>query len=245
MFNAGEPAFWKSLCFCVRGCSRVCLADGHRNKRKCSEEAGAEAERRKTRRHLCRHALFIMELKKFENLPGTSVSVKKNEVLTGKKIRRVIGIDPGLANTGFGIVDFLDGRYRMVSYGCITTKSSDGLSRRLLKIASTLQAVIDEFKPSEAAMEELFFVKNITSGISVAEAKGVCTLILAQNDIPLSEYKPNQIKQAVTGAVKSDKNLVEKYVKILLGLEIEPKPDHAADALAGAITHLHYNLKIC
>lgn len=73
----------------------------------------------------------------------------------------------------------------------------------------------------------------------------MCTLILAQNCIPLSEYKPNQIKQAVTGTTKSDKTIVERYVKILLGLETEPKPDHAADALAGAITHLHYNLKIC
>lgn len=179
----------------------------------------------------------------FEELPGTIIRTQKN--LSSAKKRRVLGIDPGLANTGFGVVDYFNARYRMVSYGCITTKSTDSLSERLLKIASSLQAVIDEFKPDEASMEELFFVKNITSGISVAEAKGVCTLILAQNCIPLCEYKPNQIKQAVTGTTKSDKKIVERYVKILLGLETEPKPDHAADALAGAITHLHYNLKIC
>lgn len=179
----------------------------------------------------------------FEELPGTVIRSQKN--LSSVKRRRVLGIDPGLANTGFGVVDYFNGRYRMVSYGCITTRSTESLSERLLKIASNLQAVIDEFKPDEASMEELFFVKNITSGISVAEAKGVCTLILAQNCIPLSEYKPNQIKQAVTGTTKADKTIVERYVKILLGLETEPKPDHAADALAGAITHLHYNLKIC
>ncbi len=179
----------------------------------------------------------------FGNLPGTKGGTQKNTDFS--HVRRVIGIDPGLANTGFGIVDYCNGRYRMVSYGCISTKSSESLSERLLKIASSLQTVINEFKPTEASMEELFFVKNVTSGISVAEAKGVCTLILAQNAIPLCEYKPNQIKQAVTGSTKADKELVEKYVKILLGLEVQPKPDHAADALAGAITHLHYNLKIC
>lgn len=177
----------------------------------------------------------------FEQLPGTVLAEKTGSAADRKKIRRVLGIDPGLANTGFGIVDFLSGRYRMVTYGCITTKSSDSLSCRLLKIASVLQSVIDEFAPAEAAMEELFFVKNISSGISVAEAKGVCTLVLAQNCVPLSEYKPNQIKQAVTGTAKADKALVEKYVKLLLALETEPKPDHAADALAGAITHIHYS----
>lgn len=182
----------------------------------------------------------MMMKNQFEPLPGS----EKAASLSHKKIKRVLGIDPGLANTGFGVVDFCDGRYRMVSYGCITTKSSEKLGERLLKIYSSLQSVVDEFRPDESCMEELFFVKNVTSGISVAEAKGVCTLCLAQNCIPIAEYKPNQIKQAVTGMIKADKNLVEKYVKILLGLESEPKPDHAADALACAITHLHYNLKI-
>jgi len=162
-------------------------------------------------------------------------------ILNGPKIRRVLGIDPGLANTGFGVVDFYNGKYRMVSYGCITTKSDEPLGQRLLKISSNLQKVIDEFKPDEAGMEELFFAKNVTSAISVAEAKGVCTLVLAQNCIPLSEYKPNQIKQAVTGMIKAEKDLVQRYVKILLGLESEPKPDHAADALAASITHIHYS----
>ncbi len=178
----------------------------------------------------------------FNPLPGSQQILKP---LTEFSIRRVLGIDPGLANTGFGIVDFINGRYRMVSYGCITTKADEPLGQRLLKIASSLQKVIDEFKPTEASMEELFFVKNVSSGISVAEAKGVCTLIMAQNAITLSEYKPNQIKQAVSGTTKADKKIVEKYVKILLGLETDPKPDHAADALACAITHLHYNSKIC
>ena len=90
-------------------------------------------------------------------------------------------------------------------------------------------------------METLFFARNVTSAMGVAEARGVVTLCLAQHNIPLGEYQPNQIKQAVTGTASADKELVERYVKILLGLKTEPKPDHAADALAGAITHLHYS----
>lgn len=171
----------------------------------------------------------------FESLPG---SINKSQI-EKKKILRVLGIDPGLANTGFGIVDFCNGRYRMVSYGCITTGADEPHGQRLMKIYSNLCAIIDEFKPDEAGMETLYFARNVTSALSVAEARGVCTLCLAQHGIKLGEYQPNQIKQAVTGTTKADKNLVEKYIKILLGLEVEPKPDHAADALAGAITHIH------
>ncbi len=196
--------------------------------------------------------IFMSE--KFTSLPG---SVKAEDVLSSQKgttgsgnnpgsrgsrrVRRVLGIDPGLANTGFGVVDFCDGRYRMVSYGCITTKADQPHGERLLTIYSRLCAVIDEFQPDEAGMETLYFARNVTSALSVAEARGVVTLCLAQHNIKLGEYQPNQIKQAVTGTASADKELVERYVKILLGLKTEPKPDHAADALAGAITHLHYS----
>lgn len=181
-------------------------------------------------------------MQEFEALPGT---VKHNEnPLPRKNIRRVLGIDPGLANTGFGVVDFCDGKYRMVSYGCITTKADQPHGERLLSIYNRLCAVIDEFKPDEAGMETLFFAKNVTSAMGVAEARGVVTLCLAQHCIKLGEYQPNQIKQAVTGTTKADKELVERYVKILLGLKTEPKPDHAADALAGAITHLHFAVAV-
>jgi len=180
--------------------------------------------------------IILMMQNSFESLPGSV----NTSAINKKQIRRVLGIDPGLANTGFGVVDFVNGRYRMVSYGCITTKADEPHGQRLMKIYSNLCAIIDEFKPDEAGMETLFFAKNASSAMSVAEARGVVTLCLAQHGIKLGEYQPNQIKQAVTGTTKADKVLVEKYVKILLGLEVEPKPDHAADALAGAITHLHY-----
>jgi crossover junction endodeoxyribonuclease RuvC len=96
-----------------------------------------------------------------------------------------------------------------------------------------------KYHPQEAAMETLFFARNVTSALSVAESRGVVTLCLAQHCIVFGEYSPNQIKQAVSGSCIADKTVVEKYVKILLGLETEPKPDHAADALAAAITQIH------
>jgi crossover junction endodeoxyribonuclease RuvC len=186
---------------------------------------------------------------KFSSLPGSEKAdnISSQNAAVGarshgmNRVRRVLGIDPGLANTGFGVVDFCDGRYRMVSYGCITTKADQPHGERLLTIYSRLCAVIDEFQPDEAGMETLYFARNVTSALSVAEARGVVTLCLAQHNIKLGEYQPNQIKQAVTGTAAADKELVERYVKILLGLKTEPKPDHAADALAGAITHLHYS----
>lgn len=173
----------------------------------------------------------------FTTLPG---SQKAQNDLNEKKIRRVIGIDPGLANTGFGVVDYYNGRYRMVSYGCITTGADEPHGQRLMKIYTNLCAIIDEFKPTEAGMETLYFAKNAKSAMGVSEARGVVTLCLAQKGISLGEYRPVQIKQAVSGSQNADKELVEHYVQLLLGLENPPKPDHAADALAGAITHLHY-----
>ena len=175
-------------------------------------------------------------MKKFESLPGTEFSSKSAR----GKIRRVLGLDPGLASTGFGIVDYRQGRYRMVSYGTIETSSSVPHQMRLLALYNRLCAVIDEFLPTEGAIEKLYFARNTSSAMNVSEARGVLSLCLAQHDISFGEYTPNQIKQAVTGTARADKELVEKYVKVLLALETEPKPDHAADALASAITHLHF-----
>lgn len=176
--------------------------------------------------------------KDFETLPG---SVSNTDIeISQKKVRRILGIDPGLANTGFGVIDYYNGRYRMVSYGCISTDADMPHGQRLLTIYNRLCAVIDEFKPTEAGMETLYFAKNVSSAMGVSEARGVVSLCLAQHCIALGEYTPNQIKKAVTGNTTADKELVQNYVKLLLGLEAVPRPDHAADALAGAITHVHY-----
>lgn len=190
--------------------------------------------------------------KDFISLPGTSFSERDNSskcteeagasssgFFVQKKVRRVLGIDPGLASTGYGIIDFSGNRYRMVTYGVISTEPSLPHPERLLSIYTRLISIIQEYKPQEGAMETLYFAKNVTSAMSVAEARGVATLCLAQNCIPLGEYSPNTIKQAVTGTASSGKAIVQEYVRLLLGLEVIPKPDHAADALAAAITHLH------
>ena len=158
--------------------------------------------------------------------------------------RRVIGIDPGLAHTGFGIIDAFGNNIRLVSYGVIETPSIEEHGTRLLEIYNRLVAVLMEFKPEQASMEELYFARNVSSAMSVSEAKGVVTMCLAQQALPLSMYRPNQIKYSVTGTKTADKKTVEQYVKILLNLETEPKPDHAADALAAAITHVFSTSKM-
>lgn len=158
---------------------------------------------------------------------------------SGQKKKRVLGIDPGLANTGFGIIDSINGSLSLVGYGVIETEASEDHSVRLLAIYDRLRAVIEEFSPDEAEMETLFFSHNAASALAVAEAKGVITLCLAQMNVPLYFYTPNKIKNSVTGTSFADKETVEQYVKILLHLKVVPQPDHAADALAGAITHLH------
>ena len=156
-----------------------------------------------------------------------------------KKVRRVLGIDPGLASTGYGIVDFYNNRYHLVTYGVISTEAGEPHGQRLLKIYSRLVALVQEFQPTEASMETLYFAKNVSSAMSVAAARGVVTLCLAQHCVPLGEYTPNIIKQSVTGAGSSGKAGVQEFVRLLLGMEVVPKPDHAADALAAAITHIN------
>ena len=152
---------------------------------------------------------------------------------------KVLGIDPGLANTGFGIVESVKGKLHLISYGVIETSSEESHEIRLLAIYNRLSAVIEEFKPDVAEMETLFFARNTTSALAVAEAKGVISLCAAQNAIPIFNYTQNQIKYSVCGTRNADKETVQNCVKILLKLKNPPSPDHAADALAGAITHIN------
>lgn len=154
---------------------------------------------------------------------------------------RVIGIDPGLANTGWGIIDYTNNRYSLIKYGVIETKSDESLGIRLLYLYNRLVAVLGEYKVDGAGIEKLFFARNVTSAMGVAQAQGVAELCFAQYNIPLFEYTPNQIKQAVTGVARADKETVQQCVKLLLKMEVLPKPDHAADALAAAITYCNYS----
>jgi len=158
---------------------------------------------------------------------------------TSQTDRLVIGIDPGLASTGIGLVSSRGNRLVYVHHGVIETSAKTPHAERLLFIFNELIAVLDRFSPTEAGMETLYFAKNVTSAMGVAEARGVVTLALAQRGIPLGEFTPHGIKQAVVGVARAEKAQVQESVRLLLGLAAIPKPDHAADALAAAITRLH------
>ena len=150
---------------------------------------------------------------------------------------RIMGIDPGVATIGFGVVDADRGSQKLVRYGVITTPAGIPLSRRLYQISQDMSELIEQFHPDEVAVEELFFAKNITTGIAVAHGRGVILLELERSGVPAYEYTPMQVKQAVAGYGKADKHQVMAMTARLLKMKDVPKPDDAADALALAICH--------
>jgi len=151
---------------------------------------------------------------------------------------RIIGIDPGTATTGFGVIDVDErGDYRMVDGGVIVTLPTELMPNRLITLYDELSEVIAATKPQAAAVELLYFSKNVTTGISVGQARGVILLALAKAGLIPGEYNPMQIKMAVTGYGAAKKPQVQEMVRLLLKLKALPKPDDAADALAIAITH--------
>ena len=150
---------------------------------------------------------------------------------------RILGIDPGVAIVGFGVVDSEGGTQHMVQYGAINTPANAPLAARLVQIEQDLTELLEQFKPDEVAIEELFFSKNITTGIAVAHARGVILATVEKACVPIYEYTPMQVKQAVVGYGLAEKNQVMDMTKRLLKLRAVPKPDDAADALAIAICH--------
>ena len=153
---------------------------------------------------------------------------------------RILGIDPGTAIIGYGVIDVINGKNIPVDYGVITTSPKRSAELRLLDLYVDLNGLLNEFKPDETAMEKLFFNTNTTTGIAVAKACGVIQLALVQRSLPITEYTPIQVKQTVVGYGKAEKKQVQYMVPKLLGLKETPKPDDAADALAVAITHSHH-----
>ncbi|MCZ2127591.1 MAG: crossover junction endodeoxyribonuclease RuvC [Anaerolineales bacterium] len=150
------------------------------------------------------------------------------------------GIDPGLATTGYGVVRLTDdGELVAVAYGVILTPKEESLSARLAALYDDLNKLLKKFKPETAAVEKLFFSKNITTGIAVGQARGVALLALEKAKLPIGEYTPNEVKQAVAGYGSADKRQMQEMTRALLRLDALPKPDDAADALAVAITHLN------
>jgi crossover junction endodeoxyribonuclease RuvC len=151
-----------------------------------------------------------------------------------------LGIDPGLATIGYGLVRELnDGSLQAVAYNVITTPAGMPLWERLQMIYEGITRVLQEYQPDRAGVEELFFAKNVTTALTVAHARGVILLALSQAKIPLAEYKPNTIKQSIAGYGGAKKPQMQEMTRILLGLDDIPRPDDAADALAIAITDIH------
>jgi crossover junction endodeoxyribonuclease RuvC len=149
--------------------------------------------------------------------------------------RRIIGVDPGLASTGWGVIDAGRQRLRYIAHGCIETRTGTPRAERLFFIHETIQNVLELYRPSESAIENLYFARNKTSAMAVAEARGVLCMTLCQAGLEVREFSPNAIKQAVAGTGKAEKAQVQEMVRLLLGLPVTPEPDHAADALAAAI----------
>ena len=151
----------------------------------------------------------------------------------------ILGIDPGLAIVGWGIIESVRGKVRPLAYGAITTPAHTDIEARLLMIQNDITELISKYKPDEMAIEELFFNTNITTGIAVAEARGVILCTAHKMGVKISEYTPLQVKQAVVGYGRAEKKQVITMVTMMLGLEKPPKPDDTADALAVAVTHAH------
>ena len=152
---------------------------------------------------------------------------------------RIIGIDPGYAIVGFGVLDYRGVEFTTLEYGAILTEAHTDFHQRLGNIYEDMCFILERFKPDALAIEQLFFYSNKTTGIDVAQARGVILLAAVQHGVPIAEYTPSQVKQAVVGYGKAEKRQVMEMTRRILHLEQIPKPDDAADALALAICHGH------
>jgi len=152
---------------------------------------------------------------------------------------RVLGIDPGIAITGYGVVEEIDGDLHAVTFGVIRTPAGEPLPQRLQAVYQGVRALATEWQASTASVEELFFSRNVRTAMTVGQARGVTLLALADAGLRVFEYTPMTVKQAVTGYGNADKRQMQEMVRLLLSLGEPPRPDDAADALAVAICHLH------
>ncbi len=152
----------------------------------------------------------------------------------------ILGIDPGLADVGYGVIDVQGQKLKCLDYGVIKTSSKKELAERLLEINTELKKVIKKHKPEVMGVEEIYFCKNVSSAIKVGQAKGAIIACCGEKGMRVREFTPLQIKETVTGYGRGDKRQVQQMVKLLLNLKTLPKPDHAADALGAAITCSRY-----
>ena len=152
---------------------------------------------------------------------------------------KILGIDPGFAIVGYGIIDHTGNKFKTIEYGAVTTAANEDMFVRFKKIYDGVSEIIKRTNPDAMAIEELFFNSNQKTAINVAQARGIILLAAMNNDVPIFEYTPLQVKQAVVGYGRAEKAQVQQMVKSLLNLEKVPKPDDTADALAIAICHAH------
>lgn len=151
--------------------------------------------------------------------------------------RVILGVDPGLARMGWGFIRESAGKWKVVACGTLSTPAGEPVEKRLVILFEGLRELVERHRPEVMALERLFFSKNVTTGMVVGQARGVAVLVSGLANIPVYEYRPAEVKQAVTGYGLADKQQVQKMVKLLLGLVETPKPDDTADALAVALTH--------
>ena len=150
--------------------------------------------------------------------------------------KRILGIDPGFGRTGFGVIEGNRNEWKLVCYGCIETSAKDPFVNRIEELYSQLKQIIEKFHPTHAAVEDLFFYKNVTTAMKVGQARGVILLTLRQSKIPVFECTPLQVKQSMTGYGRAEKGQIQKMVQMILKLKKKITPDDAADALAIALT---------
>ncbi len=153
----------------------------------------------------------------------------------------ILGIDPGLAHTGWGIVETRGALCRARAYGCVTTRASEPIDQRLGRIFSEICRAIETYHPTQLAIEKIFFGENTRSALATAQARGAAIVACSQAGLEVGEYTPMQIKQAVVGTGAADKHQVIYMVRTVLALDHDPHPDHAADALAAAVCHANLN----
>lgn len=153
----------------------------------------------------------------------------------------ILGIDPGLASTGYGIIQCAGSRFRCIVHGTIRTSPRDGMGERLVQIHKGITDIITTYDPEEAGIETIYFSKNSKSAIPVAQARGVVLYTLASRGVPFAEYTPLELKQAVVGKGRAEKIQVQEVIKMIFNLKELPTPDHAADALAAAFCHANYS----
>ena len=157
----------------------------------------------------------------------------------GEMVLRILGIDPGIAIVGFGFIDKNGSKLTPVQYGCIQTEAHTPEEERLVHVYEGMVQLIEKYEPQMVAFEKLFFSRNVTTAMSVSQARGVAILAAAQKGLPIAEYTPMQVKQAIVGYGKAEKRQVQEMVRMFLNLQKIPKPDDVADALAVAVCHAH------